>query len=186
MDIHGHIFLLSGWKTHFFSFHLRFPPYPVTTTIIWPTTDGIPHSLVFKSMQIKRIADNILAFFSFFFFYKLEQRIWRRENLSLNRVNFTIDDNKWKCTRAHVQEDKSIKLSIYISIRHFEVGWETGSRWLSKCIVGLLWGTNLPPCWKFVPQSSPTMHFETISTQSPAQPQSGQYENLFENGYTYM
>ena len=52
----------------------------------------------------------------FFFFYKLEQRIWRRENLSLNRVNFTIDDNKWKCTRANVQEDKSIKLSIYISL----------------------------------------------------------------------
>ena len=119
----------------------------------------------------------------FFFFYKLEPRIWRRENLSLNRVNFTIDNNKWKCTRAHVQEDKSIKLSIYFSIRHFEVGWETGSRWLSKCIVGLLWGTNLPPCWKFVPQSSNTMHFETISTQSPAQPQSGQYENLFENGF---
>ena len=118
-----------------------------------------------------------------FFFYKLEPRIWRRENLSLNRVNFTIDNNKWKCTRAHVQEDKSIKLSIYFSIRHFEVGWETGSRWLSKCIVGLLWGTNLPPCWKFVPQSSHTMHFETISTQSPAQPQSGQYENLFENGF---
>ena len=37
MDIHGHIFPLSGWKTHIFSFHLRFPPYPVTTTIIWPT-----------------------------------------------------------------------------------------------------------------------------------------------------
>ena len=26
-----------------------------------------------------------------------------------------------------------------------------GSRWLSKCIVGLFWGSNLPPCWKFVP-----------------------------------
>ena len=128
-------------------------------------------------MQIKRIADNIRVFFSFFF-YKLEQRIWRRENLSLNPVNFTIDNNKWKCTRAHVPEDKSIKLSIYFCIRHFEVSWESGSRWLSKCIVGLLWGTNLPPCWKCVPQRIPTMHFETISTQSLAQPQSGQYEKI--------
>ena len=50
-----------------------------------------------------------------------------------------------------------------------------GSRWLSKCIVGLFWGTNLPPCWKFVPQNSPTMHLTTILTQSSAQPQSGQY-----------
>ena len=36
-------------------------------------------------------------------------------------------------------------------IRRFEVARETGSRWLSKCIVGLFWGTNLPPCWKCVP-----------------------------------
>ena len=58
-------------KTVFFSFHLRccknenlwcFSPYPVPTTIIWPTTDRIPHSLIFKRMQIKRIADNIRAF----------------------------------------------------------------------------------------------------------------------------
>lgn len=27
-----------------------------------------------------------------------------------------------------------------------------GSRWLPKCIVGLFWGSNLPPCWKFVQQ----------------------------------
>ena len=50
-----------------------------------------------------------------------------------------------------------------------------GSRWLSKCIVGLFWGTNLPPCWKFVPQNSPTMHLRTILTHSSAQPQSGQH-----------
>ena len=48
------------------------------------------------------------------------------------------------------------------------------TRWLSKCIVGLFWGSNLPPCWKFVPQNSPTMHLTTILTQSSAQPQSGQ------------
>ena len=50
-----------------------------------------------------------------------------------------------------------------------------GSRWLSKCIVELFWGSNLPPCWKFVPQNSPTMHLTTILTQSCAKPQSGQY-----------
>ena len=31
--------------------------------------------------------------------------------------------------------------------------------WLWKCIVGLFWGTNLPSCWKCVPQNRPTMHF---------------------------
>ena len=31
-------------------------------------------------------------------------------------------------------------------IRHFEVARETGSRWLSKCIVGLFWAANLRPC----------------------------------------
>ena len=34
-------------------------------------------------------------------------------------------------------------------------------------------GTNLPPCWKCVPQNSPTVHLTTIWTRSPAQPQSG-------------
>ena len=32
-------------------------------------------------------------------------------------------------------------------IRHFEVAPETGSWWLSKCIVGLFWGKNLPQSW---------------------------------------
>ena len=49
------------------TFHLRcfknenlwcFSPYHVTTTIIWPTSDRIHHSLIFKRMQIKRTADN--------------------------------------------------------------------------------------------------------------------------------
>ena len=45
-------------------------------------------------------------------------------------------------------------------IRHFEVARETGSRWLSKCIVGLFWGQNCrhvenaPP--KTVPQWQPS------------------------------
>ena len=80
-------------KHIFFSFHLRcftnenlwcFSPYPVTTTIIWPTSNRILHSLIFKRMQIKRIADNVRALF--FLIDKLEQRTWRKENLSFNQV----------------------------------------------------------------------------------------------------
>ena len=80
-------------KTLFFSFHLHccenenlwwFSPYPVTTTMIWPTTDRIPHSSIFKRMQIKRIVDNVGALF--FLIDKLEQRTWRKENLSFNQV----------------------------------------------------------------------------------------------------
>ena len=48
------------------------------------TYNRIPRSLIFKRMQIKRIADNIRALF--FFIEKLEQRTWRKENLSLKRV----------------------------------------------------------------------------------------------------
>ena len=44
------------------------------------------------------------------------------------------------------------------SIRHFEVARKTGSRWLSKCIVGLFWATHFQHGGKFVPQNSPTMH----------------------------
>ena len=39
---------------------------------------------------------------------------------------------------------------------------------------GTVLGTNLPPCWKCVPQNSPTMHLTTLATRSPAQPQSGE------------
>ena len=61
----------SGFQNTFFRFICVvvknkifevFPLIPVTTTIIWPTTDRIPHSLIFKNMQNKRIADNIHAF----------------------------------------------------------------------------------------------------------------------------
>ena len=65
------------------------------------------------------------------------------------------------------------------TIRHFEVAWETGSRRLSKCIVGLFWGTISTPQWKCVPQNGPTMHLTTISTWSPAQPQSGELLHYF-------
>ena len=38
-----------------------------------------------------------------------------------------------------------------------------------KVHCGTFWGTNLLPCWEFVPKNTLTMHFETISTRSPAQ-----------------
>ena len=44
--------------------------------------------------------------------------------------------------------------------RHFDFAREIRSRWFSKCIVGLFWETNLPPCSKCVPQNSPTIHFD--------------------------
>ena len=47
------------------------------------------------------------------------------------------------------------KFPFLVAIRHFEVSWETGSRRLSKCIVGLFWRTNLTPQWKCVPQTVP-------------------------------
>ena len=43
----------------------------------------------------------------------------------------------------------------WLAIRHFEVARVIGLRWLSKCIVGMFWLTNLPPCWKFVPKTIP-------------------------------
>ena len=43
-----------------------------------------------------------------------KEKTWRRKNLSLNRVFHKLDNNK--CTRAHVQENKSIYLSKYLSI----------------------------------------------------------------------
>ena len=46
------------------------------------------------------------------------------------------------------------------SICHFEVARETGSGWLSNCIVGLFWGTNFQHGGKFVPENSPTMPFD--------------------------
>ena len=35
-------------KQFFFFIRMRFSPYPVTITIIWPTSDRIPHFLIFK------------------------------------------------------------------------------------------------------------------------------------------
>ena len=110
-------------KTLFFSFHLRccknenlwwFSPYPVNTTIIWPTTDRILHSLIFKRMQIKRIADNIRAFSFLLTNWNKEpdeERIYRWTEFL---TSWTIANEK--CTRGHVQQNKSIYLSIFLSI----------------------------------------------------------------------
>ena len=110
-------------KTHFFSFHLRcfknenlwcFSPYPVTTTMIWPTSDRIPHSLIVKRMQTKRIADNVRALF-----FQLTNRNKEPDEKKIYRLTklfHKLDNNMCKCTRAHVQENKCIYLSIYLSI----------------------------------------------------------------------
>ena len=61
--------------------------------------------------------------------------------------------------------------------RHFDFAREIRSRWFSKCIVGLFWETNLPPCSKCVPKTVPQCTLTTILTRSPAQPQSGDYSH---------
>ena len=60
-------------------------------------------------------------------------------------------------------------------IRHFEVARETGSTWLSKCIVGLFWGTHFQHGGNFAPKTVPQYTLTTILTRSPAQPQSSEY-----------
>ena len=84
-----------------------------TTTMIWPTTDRIPHSLIFKRMRIKRIADNIRAFsFSLTNWNKEpdEERIYR-----WTEFFHKLDNNKWKMrTGARARKQKYI--SIYISL----------------------------------------------------------------------
>ena len=109
---------ISGFENTFFSFYLRccknenlwwFSPYPVNTTIIWPTTDRIPHSLIFKRMQIKWIVDNIRAFS----FVLTNCNLTKREFI-VEASFFTIRSEK--CARAHVQQNKTIYLSIYLSL----------------------------------------------------------------------
>ena len=46
------------------------------------------------------------------------------------------------------------------AIRYYEVAREIRSRRLSKCIVGLFWWTHFQSDGKFVPENSPTMHFD--------------------------
>ena len=114
-------------KTLFFSFHLRccknenlwwFSPSPVTTTIIWPTTDRISHSLIFERMQIKRIPDNIREFS---FLLKIGTK-----NLTKNRVFFT----SWtiwseKCA-ARGRTCNKTKVYVYLYISLYENLFENG------------------------------------------------------------
>ena len=116
------IYISALSKTIFFSFYLRccenenlwwFSPYPVTTTMIWPTTDRIPHSLIFKRMQIKWIADNIRAFsFLLTNWYKEphEERIYR-----WTEFFHKLDNKKWKM-RTGARATKQNYISIYISL----------------------------------------------------------------------
>ena len=84
-----------------------FSPYSVTTTIIWPTTDRIPHSSIFKRMQIKRIADNIRALY---FYWQIGTKNLKKRRFMVEPSFFhKLDNNKWKCPRAHVQENKGIE-----------------------------------------------------------------------------
>ena len=90
-----------------------FSPYPVTTTMIWPTNDRIPHSLIFQRMQIKWIADNIRAF-SFLLTNRYkephEERIYR-----WTEFFHKLDNKKWKM-RTGARATKQNYISIYISL----------------------------------------------------------------------
>ena len=111
------------FRKHFlFSFHLRccknenlrwFSPYPVNTTIIWPTTDRIPHSLIFKRMQIKWIVDNIRAFSFVLTNWNKEpdkERIYR-----WGEFFHKLDNTKWKICivgRMYFSKKKNSKRHI--------------------------------------------------------------------------
>ena len=83
----------------------------------------------------------------------------------------------------------AIHMKLKLSICHFEVGPQTGSRWLSKCIVGLFWGTNLPTRWKCIPQNNPTMHFDNHLdpvSRATSKWQIGNYEVARESGTKFV
>lgn len=46
-------------------------------------------------------------------------------------------------------EQNSYTKQSHSAIRHFEVARESGSRWLSKRIVGLFWASQNSPTWHF-------------------------------------
>ena len=115
-------------KTLFFSFYLRccknenlwwFSPYPVTTTIISPTTYRIPHSLIFKRMQIKRITNNIRAFSFLLTTWNKEpdeERIYR-----WTEFFHMLDNKKWKMRTCN-----KTKLYIYLYISLYENRFQNG------------------------------------------------------------
>ena len=84
-------------------------------------------------------------------------------------------------------------------IRHFEVARETGTRCLSKYIVGLFWRTHFNMAANSPPKTVPQCTLTTIASRSPAQPQSGEWRpnshalgmagsvmtSLLKNGYSH-
>ena len=84
---------------------------PVTTTIIWRTTDRIPHSLIFKRMQIKRIVDNNRAFFFLLTNWKKEpdeEKIYRWTDFFFTSWTIASEKN----TGARAKKQKYIYLSV--------------------------------------------------------------------------
>ena len=114
-------------KTLFFSFHLRccknenlwwFSPYPVTTTIIWPTTDRIPHSLILKRMQIKRIADSVRAFP--FLLTNWSKEPDEEEIYRWTEFFHKLDNKKWKIrTGARATKQNYISIFIFLYMKTF-------------------------------------------------------------------
>ena len=89
------------FRKHFFLFHLRC------------CTDRIPHSLIFKRMQIKRIADNFRAFSFLLTNWNKEpdeERIYRWTEFFRK-----LDNKTWKM-RTGARATKQNYLSIYISL----------------------------------------------------------------------
>lgn len=75
-----------------------------------------------------------------------------------------------KCLRVLQVGEKVFEGLIILKIfHHLEVVWESRSRWLSKCFVGLFWGMHSQHGGKF-----PHCTLTTILTQSLSQPQSGE------------
>ena len=65
-------------------------------------------------MQIKRIVDNVGALF--FLIDNWNKEPDEKKMYRLTKFFHKFDNNKCKCTRAHVQENKGIYVSIYLSI----------------------------------------------------------------------
>ena len=114
MDIHRHIFLLSGFENTFFFISSTF--FPLSCNDNNDMTYKWPNSSFFNFQENANQENCRQCWCIIFLIDKLEQKTWRKENLSFNQVFHKLDNNKCKCTRAHVQENKSIYLSIYLSI----------------------------------------------------------------------
>ena len=88
----------------------------------------------------------------------------------------------WHASRDHICSLGSLYSKIplreqkrSVHIGHNEVAGETGLRGLSKCIVWLFWGRTCRHVDNASPKTVPQRTLRIISTQSPAQPKSGEY-----------